>query len=443
MAANSATRIALWILAAVYALALPDGVQAQNRPITIPPATQITPAPTPPPENQAAPSPAPGSPATGIAPASRGLLPTSIQTVRDPEGSGIVIYGQLAGKADSALAVAAAIFAYSQAFDPIPAPLLAVADKNDRSAQVLFAATVRGATVLGIAVVVLNDTGGNVSVFYDYQDSFAAAFPRLQQALGPGLPDTGLTQMHLADGSQISIAPGWRVLGQGQGLVDLAAGQGEFMSLGDRIPVYAGPTTLTGLVAQGPCCDPVAALRTVFPQIAANAQRQGLPALVLTSIVGSAGAPASTGGQGALIMAATSVGGRPYSYLALAEPMDSFTDPWTLRLSGVMAPEPVFAADLPRLLAIWASYSANAQGLPERLKAAAQSIDVLKPMLQQSVDATQYRADGGWNNVIQAVVTHHGAAGNNLIDDSIARNLVDRLEKDSGGPWHVAPWPTR
>lgn len=445
MAANSATRVTLWILAAVCTLALLGGARAQNRPITIPPATQITPAPTPPPpaENQAAPNQAATAPATGIAPAPRGLLPTSIQTVRDPEGAGIVMYGQLTGKADSALAVAAAVFAYSQAFDPIPAALLAVTDKSDRSAQVLFAATVRGATVLGIVVVGLSDTDGDVSVFYDYQDAFVASFPRLQQALGPGLPDTGLTQLHLADGSQISIAPGWRLLGQGKEVVDLAGGQDEFMSLGDTIPVYAAPTPLAGSVARGPCCDPVAALQAAFPQIAANMQRRGMPPLLLSDISGSAAMPVVPGGQAALVLATTSADGRSYSYLALVEAIDGFTDPWTLRLSSVAAPQPVFAAELPTMSAMWNSYSANPQGLPDRLKAAAQNIEALKPMLRQPIDATQYRADGGWNNVIQAVVTRQGAPGSNPIDDSTARNLVDRLEKDTGGPWHVAPWPAR
>jgi hypothetical protein len=434
MTALSATHTALWFLSAVFALDLSVGAQAQNRPITIPPAAQIAPpAPVPPPP--------PAAP-LGIAPAPRALLPASVETVRDPQGAGIVMYGQLSGKADSALAVGSAIFAYSQAFDPLPAPLLAVADKNDRSAQSLFAATVHGVTVLGVAVVALSDAGGNVSVFYDYPDSFAASFPRLQQALGPGRADTGLTPLHLADGSEISVAPGWRVLGQGKGLIDLAGPQGEFMSLGDTIPVYAGATALAGSVAQGPCCDPVAALQAAFPQIAANAQRRGLPPLLLTGIVDSAATAAPTGGRGALILATVSLGGRAYSYLTLAEAIGGFSDPWTLRLSGVMAPQPVFAAELPRLLQMWTSHSANPQGLAASLKAAAQSIAALEPMLQPATEATQYRADGGWNDVIRAVVTQAGATGGNPIDGATVYNLLDRLAKDSGGPWHVAPSPT-
>lgn len=434
MTAASAIRLALWSWCAVVALVLPASGQAQNRPITIPPATQITPPALPP----AAPAAALPT-VQGISPAPHTVLPASIEIVRDPLGAGIVMYGQLTGKADSALAVISSIFTYSGAFDPIPAPLLAVADKNDRSAQTLFAATVHGATVLGIAVVALDDSGGNVSVFYDYADSFPASFPRLQQALGPGSTNTGLTQLQLADGSQISLAPGWRVIGQGKGVVELAGAQGELMTLGDMIPVYDGPTALAGSAAQAPCCDPAAALQAVFPHLTATAQLRGWPSQVLTEIVNSTAIDTPNGGQGALILAVASVGGRAYSYLALAEAIGGFTNPWTLRLSSAMAPQPVFAAELPSLLSIWSSYSANPQGLGERLKASAQSIEALQPILQPSPDATRYRADGSWNDVIKTVVTRPGTTGNSPIDAATARDLLDRLAKDTGGTWHVAP----
>jgi hypothetical protein len=438
MTAPSAIRLSLWFLSTLLALALPAAAPAQNRPITIPPATQITPPVQPP----ASPVPAPAL--AGIAPAPRALLPTGVEIVRDPLGAGIVMFGQLTGKADSALAVVSAIFAYSQAFDPIPAPLLAVADKNDHSAQVLFAATVHGATILGVAVVALSDSGGNVSVFYDYPGSFPASFPRLQQALAPGGASAGLISLPLADGTTIGIAPGWRVTGQGKGVVDLAGTQGELMTLGDTIPVYDGPTPLAGSVAQGQCCDPEAALRAAFTGDAAAAQRRGSQPQLLTGIVVSAEAPPPTGGQAAFILANLSVGGSSYSYLALAEAIGGFTNPWTLRLSGVMAPQPVFAAELPALLQIWGSYSGNPQGFAEHLNQAAQSIDALRPMLPSPVSATPttvYRADGGWNNVIDTVVTHPGAAGSNPVDEATTRTLLDRLAKDSGGPWHAAPLP--
>jgi hypothetical protein len=436
MTAPMATRVFSWLLCAVLVLALPANAQAQNRPITIPPATQITPPALPP---QAATPP-------GIPPAPRSLLPTSIETVRDPQGAGIVIFGQLTDKADSALGVISAIFAYSQAFDPTPKPLLAVADKDDRSAQALFNAAVNGAPVLGIAVVSLRDSGGDVSVFYDYPGSFAASFPRLQQALAPGGASAGLSPLPLADGASIGIAPGWRVIGQGKGVVDLAGTQGEVMTLGDTIPVYAGATPLAGSVAQSACCDPEAALQAVFPQIAANAQRRGFPPATLSGIVASAMTEAPPGGQAAFVLASLSVGGKRYSYFARVEAIGGFTNPWILRLSSVMAPQPVFAAELPALLQIWGSYSGNPPGFVEHLNQAAQSIETLQPMLLSPVSATSttvYRADGGWNDVIRAVQTQPSESGTYPVSNTVAQTLVERLAKDTGHSWHVAPSPPR
>jgi hypothetical protein len=411
------------------ALAAPVDVSAQHPPITIPPAAQITPP--------AAPPAAPGSP-----PGPRSLLPTEIETLRDPLGAGIVMYGQLTGKADSALGVISAIFAYSQAFDPTPTPLLAVADQNDRAAQALFAGAVHGVPILGVAAVALRDFGGDVRVFYDYADSLGASFPRLQQALGDGGGDAGLGPIHLGDGSEIGVGPGWRVIGQGKNVVDLSGPQGEFMTLGDAIRVYAGPTALAGAVAQGPCCDPAEALQAAFPQLAAAAQRRGLLLPQLTGIAGSAATAPPSGGQAALILADLTVGGRPYRYLVFAEATGGFTDPWTLRLSGAMAPSPVFATELPVLLAIWGSYSANPAGFTNHLKDAAQAIPGLQPMLQSPFSATStavYRADSGWNDAIRAVET----SSNQPISDAISQHLLDQLAKDSGRTWHIAPAPAR
>src|ERR1700690_982310 len=76
MTAASATRLALWFICAVVALVLPASGQAQNRPITIPPATQITP-PALPPAAPAATQPT----VHGIPPARHPVLPSSSQTV--------------------------------------------------------------------------------------------------------------------------------------------------------------------------------------------------------------------------------------------------------------------------------------------------------------------------------------------------------------------------
>jgi hypothetical protein len=433
LCANRAARRRAGAVAGVaLMLAAPGPILAQRPPITIPPAAQIAPP---------APFAAPPSAPAGLQPAPRSLLPTSIQTLRDPQGAGIAIYGQLTGPADSALAVLAALFAYSAAFDPSPTSRLVLADQSDHAVQALFTATVHSVPVIGVAAIALSDTGGDIAVFYDYPDSFAGSFPRLRQALGPGGDGAiaTLAQLHLGDGSAIGVAPGWRVISQGEGSVDLAGPQGEFLSLGDTIPVYAGATSLAGYAAQGPCCDPVAALRAVFPQLAASAQRRGLPPQQLTGIVDSAASPAPTGGQGAFILATVSVGGRVYGYLALADAIGGFTDPWTFRLSAIMAPQPVFAAELPTLLRIWGSYSANPPGFIQQLQDAAQGIDALQPMLQHAPPphaTAGFNASGGWDQITPLVATSMGASD---IDAAAAESLTAGLASDTGRPWHLVP----
>jgi hypothetical protein len=420
----------LW-LGAFGAASARHVVQAASPPIVIPPATQIAPpsAPPPPPE-----PPPPAAAAPGTQPAPRSLLPTSIDILRDPLGSGIVMSGQLTGGSESALAVLLAIFAHSEAFDPTPKVKLAAADRDDRAAQALFTASVHGWPVTGVAAAALSESGGDVAVFYDYTPSFPASFARLRQALVQG-GDVTLPPLHLADGSAVSLAPGWRVVDQGSGAVDLAGPLGEFAALGATIPVYAGETRLAGFVAQGPCCDPVATLRAVFPQLSANAQRNGQPVQILTGVVGQAAVPAAEGGQAALVLASLSLAGRAYSYLALTEATGGFTDPWMFRLSAIAAPQPVFAAELPGLFRIWGSYSANPPGLAERLYEAARKIETLQPMLQPA--SARHPAAGSspgeaWDLVIPEV------AGSQ-IDDGLAEQLTDRLAKDTGRGWRVIP----
>jgi hypothetical protein len=412
-------------------LAAPGAAHAQP-PIAIPPATQIAPPSAPP-------AVALSSPA-GRQPAPRSLLPTSIQTLRDPRGAGIAIYGQLTGRAESAIAVLEGVFAYSAAFDPRPALRLVLADRSDRAVQALFTATVHGVPVIGVAAIALSDTGGDVAVLYDYPGSFAAAFPRLRQALGASGDGTiaALARLRLGDGSEIGVMPGWQVVAQGEGSVDLAGPQGEFLSLGAAIPVYAGATSLAGYVAQGPCCDPVAALRAVFPQLAASAQRRGLPPQQLTGVLDATASAAPTGGQGAFILATASVGGRAYAYFALADAIGGFTDPWNFRLSSIMAPQPVFAAELPMLLQIWASYSTNPPGFADQLRAAARGIDALQPMLQPAAAhaTAKFNASSGWDRIIPGFASSTDAAG---VDAATTEQLIERFASDTGGPWRVVP----
>jgi hypothetical protein len=378
-------------------------------------------------------------------PAPRALLPTAVQVLHDSQGAGIAMYGALTGKAASAIGVALAIFANSEAFDPTPSLRLALADDSDRHAQLLFAATVREMPVIGVAVVALNDAGGDVTVFYDDADAFHASFPRMQQALAhsDGVGMAILSPIHLGDGGEIDVLPGWQVTAMGAGSVELEGAQGEFISLGAKMPVYTGDTKFGGAVLQTPCCDPQQAFETLFPQIAAAEQRVGFPRQELTGIVESQPVPALGGGKSAFILANLQLGGDDYVYLALADAIPSLASPWTFTLSGAMAPQPIFAAELPTLLQIWKSYHRGQPVGRDDVWPALQNMSATQELLKSTITTRQtpdYNADPAWDEVIGAVATTKGTQTE--IDDSRAQSLVQRLASDTGRSWRIVPLST-
>lgn len=162
-------------LAAAFAVSLVSSADARvataiSTLITIPPAKL---------------PPLPADDAAAAARESRELT-AALQILHDPQGTGLAMYGTLTGRVDSASGALLAVFAQSPAFDPAADARLLLADEDDRRAQALFTATVRGAPVIGVAVAALGEPGGDVAVFYDDADAFAASFARLRRALAPG-----------------------------------------------------------------------------------------------------------------------------------------------------------------------------------------------------------------------------------------------------------------
>ena len=419
-------------LAAALLLAASAGAQLRS--------TQRLPLVTIPPAPEAGQNIVPIPPPSGVTPVARSLLPTGVQIMRDAQGTGIVIYGALTGKADSALAVLSGFFAYSQAFDRRPSLQLILADRDDQRVQALFTAAADGSAVIGVAVIALSDSGGDISVFYDYAASFPASFGRLRQALSQsgGTGTVPLAPVSLADGSKIGIPQGWRVVGQGAGAVDLLGPLGEFVSLGATVPVYSRSPGYGGV--QTPCCDPVKSLQAVYPQIAAVEQRIGVPPQFLAGIVASQPATAPTGGEAAFVLANLSVGGRPFTYFALVQAVAGFTDPWTLTLSGAMAPQAIFAEEFPTLLRIWGSHTANPPDFADRLQQAARGMDATAQMLQATItarDTADYNAGEGWEPAIRGLEA--AEAGQYRLDDTLAQPLADLLAKDTGRSWRVVP----
>jgi hypothetical protein len=427
-AARRITNIVGTILGLIVVLAAPAEPLAQtgSQPlIKIPPA-QL------PPVAAATPSPAAGPPS--IQPAPRALLPTHVQILHDSQGAGLALYGALTGKADSAAGVILAIFVNSGAFDPSPSVKLLIADEADRRAQALFTATVKGVPVTGIAVAALSDSGGDVTVFYDAAAAFVASFPRMRAALAQsdGVGMAELSALRLGDGNTVNIPPGWEATTQGVGSVTLQGRQGEVMSLGAVYPVYTNPDTSSLHILQGPCCDPVNAFAALYPQIIA-APRPGVPPQEPGNIIESQSVTDQADGKVALILSHVRVSGDDYAYLARAETTAGFTDPWTFRLSGVMAPQPIFVAELPTLLQIWKSYSGARPGSDDALQRALNNMSTTQEMLKLSITAretTDYNAAPGWDPVITALTE-------GKIDPSLVQSLVARIAGDTNHPWRI------
>jgi hypothetical protein len=408
-------------IAALLCLAAPVGLRAQSPPITIPPA-QVKP---------------PAAPAVQIAPVASSLLPSDVQVMHDSQGAGIVMYGALNGKAESALGVLRGVFAYSQAFDPSPALRLVLADEGDRHAQALFVATAHGTPITGIAAVALSDASGDVSVFYDDAAAFPASFARMRQAFAQNNGNAVLAPLQLADGNGIGIPPGWLMTGQGAGAVVLRGPLGEMISLGAALPIYGGDAGSAGDTLQAPCCDPGKVLQAVFPQLAALDQRLGRPATQLADIIATQ--PAANPNS-AFILANASLGERPYVYFGLVEAVAGFTDPWTLHLSWVLAPQALFTAEFPILLQVWRSYSANPPGFAERLRQAAEGIAATQPLVAATTAAHQtadYNASAGWDEVVRK-----SGGGQARIDNALEQQFADWLSSDTGRPWRVIPLST-
>ena len=198
--------VSIFAVAAVLAMAMQPG-RATAANSSTPQLIIIPPAKLP------AATGSPSAPPT-IPVAARQLLPMDVEVLRDNDGTGLAMYGALNGKAASAVGVVLAIFAYSEAFDSKPSPLLVLADKDDRHAQVLFTTTVQGDPAIGLAIVALDDWGGDATVFYDGADAFADSFPRLRLALAErGLIEIGRTDNSVCECQAPEIpAAGWESL---------------------------------------------------------------------------------------------------------------------------------------------------------------------------------------------------------------------------------------
>jgi hypothetical protein len=259
---------------------------------------------------------------------------------------------------------------------------------------------------------------------------------RTALAASGGVGIAVLAPLRLADGGAIEAPAGWRVTAEGAGNVTLNGPQGEVMTLGTVLPVSTGSG---GAGVPGPlrgtCCDPVDAFAAIYPQLAA-AESSGKGAREPGDILDSAPATGTAGAHGAFILSDLRIGGEAYLYLAQAEAIAGFADPWTFKLSGVMAPQAIFAAELPTLLRVWKSYSGSGSGFADNLEQALQAMSQTRDMLGSTITARQtaeYNAAPLWEDAIAAIAKPRDGE----IDGELAASLAKRLSAETDRPWRV------
>ena len=141
------------------------------------------------------------------------------------------------------------------------------------------------------------------------------------------------------------------------------------------------------------------------------------------------------------MLANLNVGGRPFTYFALVQAVAGFTDPWTLTLSGAMAPQAIFAEEFPTLLRIWGSHTANPPGFADRLQQAAQGMDATAQMLSATIAAREtadYNASEGWEPAIRGLAATEG--GQYRLDDALGQPLAEHAgQRTPTGRWRLVP----
>src|SRR5713101_7149949 len=235
-----------------------------------------------------------------------------------------------------------------------------------------------------------------------FLNSIAHRLKALAQNTGAGA-DAPLHNIKLADGSTIGVPQGWTITAQGRGSVDLAGPNGEGISLGAAAPVYSqaprAPYLPPGYLLEAPCCNPVRAYQILFPQIAAGIAKMGGPVQQLQRIIETQPAQFPGRGQAAFILVELLVAGRPSLSYCLVIASPNYSDPWTFYLSGVLAPKELFQAELPLMLKVWKSFTANPDSFPQHLQRAVQSMSATSgqsPQQQTGDRPITFPPDSAW-----------------------------------------------
>jgi hypothetical protein len=347
------------------------------------------------------------------------------QVLQHQAGSGMALLRHGQGERSARRITQQALQTLATGLDRAPRALGGMASREDDAAMLSFAGHYQGALVQGYVVTQVAQNGGyTVAVALDAPQRLAQTGPMLlaaaDAAVGGGsgaaagpspYRNLAWTQVSFGTG-QLNLPQGWRVVGQHQGAVDIAGPNGEALSLGTasqvmtpqavqyslslgvRPQIYTAPAT----------ADPVAAFRSVQPQIEQAIASRGGPVVRLARVREAERVP--LGNFNAALVASDgmgSIGSRPYRKLSLVAAGGVMANGnWLYYSSEVYAPADLYPHALPVMLKIWNSWSVDKSVLMERMVSAAKSMRETNDILQ-SVHANRQQSQ----DRLSAAFGHH------------------------------------
>ena len=373
----------------------------------------------------------------------------------DGATGGRTLAGTFTGNARSAAVVLGGMLgALRGYFDGPPVVSGAVGDPGDRGIMAFFDARLQGTPVRGVVLVQLNDGGGGgVAIVFDRPADIGRSFPAMARQLGGvQIPGGGQAQRPVAlqqqttpDGkAAIGVPPGWRITGWGNGAVDVAGPQGQFVDVGIYLPIMVQPTfvgPVAGAIYLPYIADPAMAMRAVSEAQSRQAVARGGPAVTDIQVLERYNTPPPSGaGQAAYLFARSRIGGRPHLHFALVNTAPIDGSSWAYYYSTVGAPDGVFQRDFALMLQVWRSWSLNQQMLRDRLQDAAnkmrQTGEILRAASRGQSEAFD-RANKGFSHYIRGVeVLEHSPTGRR---GNFDRDFADAVVKADPTKFRLVP----
>ncbi len=392
------------------------------------------PAPSPSPSPTPSFDPMPNQP-TMRSPSNAAFNPGGgFQVVPSQAGSGMALVKRGSGERSARQLTQNAVQSLGASMDRPPKLLGGMVSKEDDEAMLSFVGHQGGQITQGYVVAKLSQNNYTVAVAMDDPKRLTRSGAALLAAVDPAMANGGRSGAGSGGNSigpspyknanwvrvpfgsgQLEMPSDWKIVGQGQGAVDIVGPRGEAVSLGMAsqvlTPEAARMSALPPQMFIAPATtDPMTAFRNVQPQI----ERMGVKlggAVVRMGRVHESDRIQFPGFNAALIASdgIGSVGNRPYRKLSLvaAGPVLA-TGTWVYYTSEVYAPTELYPHALPVMLKIWNSWTVDKKVLMERLVAASNSMretqDILKGIHADGA-ASRDRINAGWGQQIRGTVT--------------------------------------